>query len=374
MGSALQGRFLELALKRSVPIWLDSPVKRLVVENGRVAGVVVVRDGREVTVRSRRGVLINAGGFSHNREMRGEHQPSARPNLSLANRGDTGEMLEEAIRVGATTANMDLSWWVPMSLRADGMPLMHTSDIGKPHALVVDQEGKRFVCEPTSYVEFGIRYFEREAKDPSRPLWFLFDHNYVAKYRFGGIDAQPLASRFGLSRQDDNFPAEWITGGYLKRAVTLEGLAASCDLPLDTLRDTVERFNRFGLQGTDDDFGRGKSAYHQWNGDPRQRPNTNLGALESAPFYAVRIIPGDVGTAGGLVTDCHSRVLDRDGMVISGLYATGNSTAPVVGASYPGAGASIAASLVFGVLAARHAMGSNMQSDSAHAPLDAATI
>jgi 3-oxosteroid 1-dehydrogenase len=205
-------------------------------------------------------------------------------------------------------------------------------------------------------------------------LWFIFDHNYVTKYRFGGIDAQPLASRFGLSRQDDKFPAEWIAAGYLKKAVTLEVLAESCDLPFDTLRATVERFNRFAELGTDDDFGRGKSAYHQWNGDPRQKSNTNLGAVENAPFYAVRIIPGDVGTAGGLVTDCHSRVLDHEKHVIPGLYATGNSTAPVVGSSYPGAGASIAASLVFGVLAARHALGANMQSGPARALHDADTI
>jgi 3-oxosteroid 1-dehydrogenase len=360
MGRAMQGRILEAALDRSIPIWLDSEVTGFVVDDGRVTGVKVLRDGKEVRVGARRGVLIDAGGFAHNAEMRAKYQPrGVRLDFSMANPGDTGDVILSAMKLGAAVDVMDLSWWVPVSLTPEGVHMIHSSDIAKPHTVVVDNQGRRFVNEATSYVEFGLKLIERSERDLTKPFWFIFDHEYVRKYRFGGFDPEPLLSRFGLSRQEDKFPASWFSSGYLKKAYSLEELARICDLPADQLLATIERLNGFAPTGVDEDFGRGRGAYHRWIGDSRQKPNTNLGIIAKPPFYAVRIMPGDVGTAGGLVTDAAARVLDKAGAPLPGLYATGNATAPVVGRSYPGAGASIGASMVFGVLAARHAMGAN---------------
>jgi 3-oxosteroid 1-dehydrogenase len=150
-------------------------------------------------------------------------------------------------------------------------------------------------------------------------------------------------------------PQQWLDSGYLVRADSIEELADKCSIDVSGLKRTVQRFNGFGKTGVDTDYGRGGKAFDRCHGDPTVRPNPNLGAIEKPPFYAVRIYPGDVGTAGGLVTDEHARVLRANGSVIEGLYATGNSTASVMGRCYPGAGASIGASFVFGYLAARHA-------------------
>ena len=142
----------------------------------------------------------------------------------------------------------------------------------------------------------------------------------------------------------------------MKRADTIEGLAAACGIDSGGLRAQIERFNEFAKTGEDLDFGRGRSAWHRFFADPTNKPNPSLGAIERAPFYAVQIVPGDVGTAGGLVTDEYARVLTEEGSVIPGLYAVGNATATVMGDSYPGAGASIGPSFIFGYVGARHAL------------------
>ena len=154
-------------------------------------------------------------------------------------------------------------------------------------------------------------------------------------------------------------PQAWIDSGYMLKADTVEDLAAQMGVDPAVLRATVDRFNGFVDKGVDEDFGRGKSSYHRFFGDPTIKPNPNLGKIEKGPFYAVKVWAGDVGTSGGLVTDEHAQVLTEDGKIIAGLYATGNTSATVMGRSYPGAGASIGASLVFGYIAARHACGAN---------------
>jgi 3-oxosteroid 1-dehydrogenase len=208
---------------------------------------------------------------------------------------------------------------------------------------VVDTTGQRYVDEATSYVAFGIAMYERDKTVPALPSWAIIESRHRARYRWG-IQAPGRP------------PQAWLDSGYMKRSDTIEGLAQQCSMDASTLRATIDRFNELCRRGVDDDFGRGKSAYHRYWGDPTVKPNPNLGEVSRPPFYAVQIYPGDVGTCGGVVADQWARVLRGDGTPIHGLYATGNSTASVVGRSYPGAGASIAASLVFGYIAARHAM------------------
>lgn len=343
-GASLQGRLFLLAKNAGVEIWLGAPLTDLIRENGRVVGVVVRQNGRDRRVRARHGVLLDAGGFARNPEMRANMSRVPHSQWTVANEGDTGEVLKMATDLGADTAMTQEAWWIPASFLPDGSIQWHNPiDMGKPHAIVVDQGGSRYVNESTSYVTVGLAMFERDKTVPAVPSWFIVESRHRDRYRMGIAPAGKT-------------PEDWITSGYMKRADTIEDLARQCDIPPEQLRATVDRFNGFAEAGHDADFGKGESAYNRVWGDPTNRPNPSLGKIEIGPFYAVKVFPADVGTCGGLVADEHARVLDKDGRPIPGLYAAGNITASVMGPSYPGAGASIGASMVFSYIAADHAL------------------
>ncbi len=360
-GAAIQGRMLQMALRANVPIWTDTPVRELIVEDGRVTGVIAVRSGRELRVRAREGVLLNTGGFSRNAEMRRKYQPQpSSADWTNANPGDTGEILEAAIALGGAVDCMEEAWWVVTSLgpneelpegaRApDGSPLpfMHHLDLSLPFSIMVDQDGKRFCDEAGAYMEIGQRMYQRHKETGKAvPAWVVMDSRQRKYYPWG--TAMP-----------GQVPQQWLDSGYMIKAATLDELAAKCNIDRAGLLETVDRFNGFCKTGVDEDYGRGSRAFDRCHGDPTIKPNPNLGPIEEGPFYAVRMYPGDVGTAGGLVTDEFARVLKEDGSHIPGLYATGNCTASVVGRCYPGAGSSIGASFVFGYIAALHASGAH---------------
>jgi 3-oxosteroid 1-dehydrogenase len=184
---------------------------------------------------------------------------------------------------------------------------------------------------------------ERHRTVPAVPSWMIMDSQYMRKYM--------LAETMPGSKK----PQTWFDTGYLKKANTIEELAAACGMPPETLKATIERYNAFARKGKDEDFGRGDSAYDRFLGDYTHKPNDTLGTIEQGPFYAVQIVPGDVGTFGGAVCDAWARVLREDGSVIEGLYATGTTTAAVMGRTYPGAGCSIGPSFTWGFVAAKHA-------------------
>jgi 3-oxosteroid 1-dehydrogenase len=347
LGRSLQGRLLQIALRNKIAYWLGTPVVDLVTQDGAVTGVIARRGGRDLTVKARLGVLINSGGFSHDKAMREAftRQP-AELEWSVSNPGDTGEVLKIAMALGADTENMDLLWWVPGTLPPEGGTNVHVFEHARPHAIVVDQSGQRFTNEATSYVQIGLNFYERNKTVPCIPSWIIIDSRHRERYLF--ISAAPRKT-----------PQSWIDSGFMKKADTIEDLARQCDLPPEQLSATIERFNGFAREGADHDFHRGRSAYARFLGDPTHKPNASLGTIEKPPFYAVQLWPRDVGTCGGLVTDEHARVLAVGGKVIPGLYATGNATSSVCGPSYPGAGASIGASLTFGFIAANHAARSN---------------
>jgi 3-oxosteroid 1-dehydrogenase len=214
-----------------------------------------------------------------------------------------------------------------------------------PHAILVDQSGVRYMNEGGSYAAYCKTMLERNKVVAAVPSWMIFDSQYIRRYMLAGT----MPSKKKLQR--------WHDEGYLKRADTIEALAGEIDVDPQIPASTVVRFNGFVANNRDDDFHRGDRAYDRWLGDPTHRPSQTLGSIEQGPFYAVAIYPGDVGTYGGVVTDEHARVLRNDGSVIEGLYATGVSTASVMGRFYPGAGASIGPSFVWGYVAAKHAVG-----------------
>ncbi|GAA5148969.1 FAD-binding protein [Pseudonocardia eucalypti] len=344
-GSSLVGQLVELAVARDVPIWLDSSLEGLVVEDGRVTGVWIDRDGTTTTVAAGQGVLLAAGGFAHNKELRLRHggDQHATGEWSISNPGDTGEVLALAMALGARTDLLDEAWWLPVPSAYFGMSALNSAR-QRAHTIYVDEAGNRFCNEANSYVEVGKAMFARDRNTRAVPCWLVFDDNYRRRYAH---------SRTSIGR----LPSAWLDSGEIKKADTVEDLASACGIDPGGLAATVERFNAHAAKGIDPYYGRGESRYNRHLGDPGHKPNPALGPLDRAPYYALQIFPGDVGTCGGLVTDEHARVLGADGQPLPGLYATGNITATVMGRAYPGAGASIGNTMVFGFLAAEHACG-----------------
>ncbi len=343
-GASLIAQMLHIATSRGVQIWTDAPLEDLVVEGGRVVGVKVPRAGRSVFVRARGGLLLSAGGFAHNPEMRKEYSGN-QPNegkWSIANPGDTGEAIRAAMALGAKTDLMDEAWWLPSP--RTGRFGQSTLDQARqrPRTIYVDAAGKRFVNESNSYMEVGRAMYARNLETPAVPCWLIFDDLYRKRYAH-------VRSRPGY------FPRRLLESGMLKQAWTIHDLARLCGIDPAGLSDTLERFNQSAVNGLDPEFGRGESAYNRALGDPNPRVHPCVGPIDRPPYYAVQVLPGDIGTCGGLLTDEDARVLAQDDKPIPGLYATGNTTATVMGRHYLGPGASIANSMVFGYLAARHA-------------------
>jgi len=352
-GAALQGRMLQAALKAKVDIRTDSPVSELIVEDGAVTGVVTLRDGQPWRVGARAGVLVNAGGFSHNQRMRDRYQPGTQSAWSVVTKGDTGEMIEEMMRHGAAIAQMEemvgYQTMTPPGTENDMVtPAMQTVTAA-PHAILVDRSGVRYMNEGGSYMAYCKGMLDRNRTVPAVPGWAIFDSQYVAKY---GL-ANTMVSQWKTK--------DWLAAGYMKTGDTVEALAAAIEADPATLRATIDRFNGFVAQGRDEDFHRGERAYDNWLGDPYNGagPSQTLGSIEQGPYFALPVLPGDVGTYGGVVTDADARVLREDGSVIPGLYATGISTASVMGRSYPGAGSSVGPSFLWGFVAAKHAAGAD---------------
>jgi 3-oxosteroid 1-dehydrogenase len=345
-GQALQGQMLNAALKAGVEIRLDCPVKQLLLEDGRVIGVHAEPGGAPWQVRARLGVLINAGGFARNQRLRDRYIPGTSAEWTNVVAEDTGEMIEEGLRLGAAVAQMEERVGSPMAL-PPGNPAIKPGmqgDLAKPHAILVDQTGLRYLRESSSYVQICQQMLARHQTAPAVPSWMVFDSRYLSTYMLAGS-------------MPGRLPRAWREQGFVRSGETLEALAAACNIDPARLRATVERFNGFVARGRDEDFGRGGHAYGQWLGDPlRDGAAKTLGALEQGPYHAVQIYPGDVSTFGGLVTDEHARVLRPDGSVIAGLYATGTSTASVMGRDSPGAGASIGPSFTWGYVAAQHVL------------------
>ncbi len=346
-GQALQGQMLHAAIRAGVEIRTGAGVKRLLLEGGRVTGVVIEKDSAEQHITARSGVLVNAGGFARNQRMVERYIPGTSTQWSLTGPGDTGEMIEEAARLGAATAQMDERIGNPMALppgETPAQPVVVHGDLAKPHSIVVDQAGARYMRESNSYVAVGQAMLKHNRQAPAIPSWLVMDSRYLDTYMLAG------------SMPGRKKPKTWYEEGFLKQADTLEALAAACGMEPATLRTSVERFNGFVRGGHDGDFHRGDHAYDRWLGDPLSQQSPTLGTLEQGPFFAIRVYPGDVSTLGGLVTDEHARVLREDGSAIPGLYATGTSAASVMGRGCPGAGASIGPSFTWGYVAAKHAV------------------
>lgn len=347
MGQALSGRLRRAMQQAEIPLWLNTPFRDLIVEDERVVGATVERAGQPLRILARKGVVLAAGGFPHNLEMRQTYLPApTSTQWTVACIGNTGDAIRAGIQHGAATDLMDDAWWGPSSRPPNEEPFFHVGERGYPGGIMVNGAGQRFVNESAPYVDVIHQvYAAHSPETPHIPAYFIFDQRYRNKYLFGLLfPMMPI-------------PKRYFDNGYVQRAATIHDLAQKIGVGGANLAETIERFNQFARTGKDLDFDRGGSAYDNYYGDPTVQPNPNLAPLQKPPFYAVKMWPGDLGTKGGLVTDESARVLRADGSPILGLYATGNSMASVMGNSYPGAGATIGPAMTFGYLAAHHAAG-----------------
>ncbi|RVW06606.1 3-oxosteroid 1-dehydrogenase [Rhodococcus spongiicola] len=327
-----------------VPILLNTPLTDLHTEDDAVRGVKVLIDGEEQVIHARYGVVLGSGGFEHNDEMRKKYQRAPiGTEWTVGAKANTGDGIAAGQKLGAAVDFMDDAWWGP-SIPLTGGPWFALSERTLPGSIMVNTSGKRFGNEAAPYVEavhtmYGGEYGQGEGPGENIPTWMILDQRYRNRYTFAAITPR------------SPFPGRWLKAGIVVKANTIAELAEKTGMPVDALTETVDRFNGFARDGKDEDFGRGDSGYDHYYGDPRLK-NPSLAEISKAPFYAIKMVPGDLGTKGGIVTDVDGRALREDGSVIEGLYAAGNCSSPVMGHTYAGPGATIGPAMTFAYLAA----------------------
>ena len=350
-GNALIASLAVNAFKRGIPLWLNSPIVELVSERGHITGAIIEREGQRRRIKTRRGVVLACGGFPANDEFRRRvyrHVAAGRSHVSMPPAGNAGDGLRLAQSAGGTFHDEvhQPAAWVPASLvqQRDGsaIPYPHFFDRGKPGYICVNRHGRRFVNEAMSYHVFVSAMIEACSGDQDAEAWIICDHRAIRRFGLGALGPAPMRVQ------------PFLRSGYIKRSDTIGSLAKACGIDAVGLKRTIEQFNGPARRGEDPEFQRGSDAYQRFNGAPDHSPNPCVAPLDQPPFYAVRMIPSELGTFAGIDTDANARVIDGDGQPIAGLYAVGNDAASVFGGTYPAAGATLGPAMTFGYIAARH--------------------
>lgn len=350
-GNALAGRLAKAAMDLDIPMWLSSPVKSLITEYDGVSGALVEHEGNTVKITAKYGVVLACGGFPHDIERRKQlfpHAPTGKEHFSPSPAANTGDGLRMAEvvggRVDATIPHA--AAWVPASvtMRRDGCKgvMPHFIDRAKPGVIAVTPNGRRFTNEGNSYHDFVQAMVKACKNEPEVTAWLLCDHKALRSYGLGCVAPAPLP----IGRH--------IRSGYLKRGRTVADLARLIGVDPATLEATVSEFNASARSGQDPMFGKGSLAYNRYQGDALLSPNPCVAPLEHGPFYAIKLVIGDIGTFAGLITDENTQVLNAAGKPIKGLFAVGNDAASVMGGNYPGAGITLGPALTFGYVAGAH--------------------
>jgi len=352
MGNALVGRLRASLLDRGVPLWLNTPARELLVEGGRVVGIVAEREGRTLRIGGTKGVVLAAGGFDASQSMREKYLPNpTRAEWSAANPASTGDAIQMGIAIGAAIGLMDDAWWSPTTVvPGEARARLLVIEKSLPGTIMVDRKGRRFVNEALPYNDVVNAMYEKNTPEaPTVPCWLVFDATARSKYPLGPLlpgAQQPDWALPGLIRRE-----------YLEKADTVEALATLIGVDPSGLRATVTRFNEFARAGKDLDFHRGETLIETYYGDANRKPNQCLAPIEKPPFYAMETFAGDFGTKGGLCVDEKARVLRENGEVIAGLRAIGNCSSAVMGRTYPGPGSTLGPATTFGYVAAHDACG-----------------
>lgn len=352
LGNALVGRLFKSVLDLRIALRFGAGATRLVIEDGRAAGVEITTAGAQgtppETLRARAGVVLATGGFSHDAALRGELLPPSVSAASPVCASNTGDGIRAGLEAGGVlgTHNSGNAYWAPVSRfqRADGSEgvFPHTvADRGKPGIIALAANGERFTSEAVSYHEFVLAMFRGTAHGAAVPAYLVCDKKSLWQYGLGAVKPFTLAL------------APHTTSGYLVEASSLDELARRLEIDPPALAASVGRYNADARSGVDSAFGLGGDAYQRFLGDRDHAPNPCMRPIETPPYYAIRLYPSDLGTIAGLMTDGEARVLDRDGRPIAGLYACGNDMNSVMDGAYPGPGITLGPALVFAYIASR---------------------
>jgi succinate dehydrogenase/fumarate reductase flavoprotein subunit len=353
-GNALVGGLASAAFEKGLRLWTSAPARQLLREGGRVTGAIVDTAHGPVRVEASRGVVLATGGFPHDSKRRAELFPAGATApevwgmMPYGNSGD-GIRLGEAVGAHFNDKMKSPIALTPINTLRPGEGVLETMPIffnrGLPGVIAVTRDGKRFANEGRSYHDVGVKLLEKEAGRPQAVAWIICDHRVLRRSGMGRSYPFPLPYR------------TFIRSGYLKAGRTIRELAANAGIDADALEDTVSSYNQNAEKGVDPEFGRGSNAFDRAGGDPAHGPNPCVGPLKHAPFYAIRIYAGCVGTFCGLQTNGNAVVLDAAGQEISGLYAAGNDMASVTGGDYISGGCTLGPGMTFGYMAGRHAAG-----------------
>lgn len=351
-GNALVARLLKSALNHKVKLCSNHSAIQLIYEQNCVVGAIFNTPKGRVKILARQGVVLATGGFPHDEKRKQQlfqHVALGTPHYSAAPETNTGDGLKLAESVGASVCD-NLPWsgaWAPVSLmpRLDGTlgRFPHLVERGKPGLIAVLPNGKRFTNEGDSYPSFVKDLFKHTMKGDLNRCWLICDHKFIRRYGLGAVKPFPISME------------PWLENGYLKCADSIEALAEVCGIQADVFRSTVKNYNSFAQNGTDPEFRRGTTPYQKAQGDAEHHPNPCIAPIEKAPFYAVEIVPGSLGTFAGLNTDCKARVLDKDTQQpIQGLYAVGNDMNTIMGGQYPSGGITLGPAMTFGFIVGQH--------------------
>lgn len=349
VGNALIARLARSAFDLGVDLQLGVKTKGLIEEDNEVRGIIVETEGGERQIRARVGVVLATGGFGASPEAGLWRSGTDGSHRSMSPAGNVGDGIGLALSAGAAAGEGLASnfYWAPVSVlrRQDGreekFPHLVT-DRAKPGLIAVNRQGRRFVNEADSYHRFVLA--------------MLADPEVNARCHLICDSAALGAYGLGLARPAPASNAALVKQGYLVKAGSIGELASTIGVEKDALRETVERYNADAARGVDSDFGKGASSYNRSMGDPNHQPNPCLAPVAQPPFYAVRLVTGDLGSARGLRTDAHARVLDAGGKAIPGLYAAGNDMNSIMNGTYPGPGITLGPALTFGYIAALDAV------------------
>lgn len=366
LGQGMVAALRYAMMQRDVPLHLNTALEALIEEGGRVVGVVAKQGGRTLRYRARRGVVLACGGFESNQQMR--EQYLAKPTTTqwtAAPPINHGDGIRAGQALGAQLGFMDKVWGSPTVCRPGAaQQITLFIERGMPGCVAVNRKGQRFVNEAAAYPDFRNAMYADDAKgNGTVPCWLVFDATFRYKYPMGIFLP-------GQIEPDSKLPADWLDKVYY-REDSLDALSAKIGVDGDGLKATVSRMNEYARTGVDVEFHKGETAIDRYYSDPGVKPNTCLGPIVKTPFYAVPLYPGEIGTKGGLVTDAEARVLREDGSVIAGLYATGNTSAAVMGPTYAGAGSTLGPAMTFGYIAVKH-IAAQAVTDSAGAEVAAA--
>ncbi|MCH7321665.1 FAD-binding protein [Solibacillus sp. MA9] len=342
LGQALIARLALTYKKIQGEISLSTAFVDFVYDNDQIVGIEVIKDGKSLFIKAEHGVIFASGGFSRSQEYREKFLPAPQnADWTSSPEGQTGDIIAPFGKLHAKFGLMDKVWGAPTIIDHTGRPFFLVADRGIPNMIIVDQDGKRYINEPTPYHEFVDKMYEHNEATGGKAItsWIILDGRAKSRYLFAGL----------FPMQD--FPKDYYNNQIVFKAENIADLERQLNIPFGNLQKTIERFNGFARNGEDLDFHRGETPHDKYYGDPTLK-NPNLLEINSAPFYALKVYPGDIGTKGGVVIDRDGRVIREDGTAIEGVYACGNCSASVMGTAYPGPGATLGPGMTFGYLAA----------------------